>query len=93
MVHLVSRHLQEAVPVGRHARVHRRLAELAETYRNGDGAVVLPLTQAQLAELAGGTRPTVNQILRRLEARGVIVLGRGRVTVLDRAALTAAATR
>ena len=89
----LSRHLLEALYEGLDARVHRRLAELVETYRNGDGAVVLPLTQAQLAELAGGTRPTVNQILRRLEARGVIVLGRGRVTVLDRAALTAAATR
>lgn len=92
-VESLSRHLLEALYEGLDARVHRRLAELSDTYGNGDGAVVLPLTQAQLAELAGGTRPTVNQILRRLEARGVIVLGRGRVTVLDRAALTDAGSR
>lgn len=83
----LSRHLLEALYEGLDARVHHRLAELAATYGSDHGAVVLPLTQAQLAELAGGTRPTVNQILRRLEARGVIALGRGRVTVLDAARL------
>jgi len=89
----LSRHLLEALYEGLDARVNRRLAELAHTYGNGDAVVVLPLTQAQLAELAGGTRPTVNQILRRLEARGVIALGRGRVTVLDATALAGAAAR
>jgi len=37
-----------------------------------------------VAELVGGTRPSVNQILQRLVARGVVELGRGRVTVTDR---------
>jgi CRP/FNR family cyclic AMP-dependent transcriptional regulator len=86
-VDVLSRHLLEALYEGLDLRVRRRLAELAQTYGNGDGAVHLPLTQSQLAELAGGTRPTVNQILRRLEARGVVALGRGRVTVLDSGAL------
>lgn len=92
-VESLSRHLLEALHEGLDERLHRRLAELVDIYGNGEGAVVLPLTQAQLAELAGGTRPTVNQILRRLEARGTIALGRGRVTVLDRAALAAASGR
>ncbi len=85
--------LLEALYEGLDVRVHRRLAELAAIYRTGGGPVELPLTQAQLAELAGGTRPTVNQILQRLEAQGVVALGRGKVTVLDLAALERVAAR
>ena len=44
----------------------------------------MPLTQELLAELVGGTRPSVNQVLQRLVARDVVELGRGRVTVTDR---------
>lgn len=86
-VDALSRHLLEALYEGLDVRVRRRLAELVRTYGAVDDVVELPLTQTQLAELAGGTRPTVNQILRRLEARGVLALGRGRVTVLDATAL------
>ena len=69
-------------------RVHRRLAELAELYSDGrSGAVSVPLTQELLAELVGGTRPSVNQVLQRLAAQGMVELGRSRITVLDRAAL------
>ncbi|MBZ5736715.1 Crp/Fnr family transcriptional regulator [Nocardioides mangrovi] len=64
-------------------RLHRRLLELSAMY-GAQGAVTVPLTQEHLAELVGGTRPSVNAILQRLAADGVIELGRGRVTVLDR---------
>lgn len=83
----LSARLLEAMYDGLDARVHRRLAELTVLYgeeANG-GPVVVPLTQEHLAELVGGTRPSVNQILRRLEDRGVVELGRGKLTVLDRA--------
>lgn len=88
-VESLSRHLVEALYEGLDIRVHRRLGELCRTYRNGSGSgsVQLPLTQSQLAELVGGTRPSVNQVLQRLERQGVVTLGRGRVTVLDPAAL------
>lgn len=67
-------------------RVHRRLAELVEVYAtSASGAVAVPLTQEHVAELVGGTRPSVNQVLQRLVAAGVVELGRGRITVLDRA--------
>ena len=80
----LSARLLEAMYDGLDQRVHRRLAELAEMYGDGrDGPVVVPLTQEHLAELVGGTRPSVNQVLQRLVARGVVELGRGRVTVLD----------
>ena len=45
------------------------------------------MTQDQLADLVGGTRPSVNQVLQRLQTQNVIRLGRGRVELLDRATL------
>jgi len=79
---LTSR-LLEAMYDPLEVRVARRLAELAQEY--GD---VIPLTQEHLAELVGGTRPSVNQVLKHLEDEGVVRLGRGRVTVLDPGALS-----
>jgi CRP/FNR family transcriptional regulator, cyclic AMP receptor protein len=67
-------------------RVHRRLLELAATYGDLD-PVDVPLTQAQLAEMAGGARPTVNHVLQGLEAQGTVRLARGRIVVLDRTGL------
>ncbi|MGY2702832.1 Crp/Fnr family transcriptional regulator [Nocardioides sp. HB32] len=81
----LSARLLEAMYDGLDRRVHRRLAELAGMYGDGrPGPVVVPLTQEHLAELVGGTRPSVNQVLQRLVAQGVVELGRGRVVVLDR---------
>lgn len=70
-------------------RVRRRLVDLSRTYASAPtGPVVIPLTQEHLAELVGGTRPSVNQALQRLAVEGVLVLCRGRITIVDRAALT-----
>ncbi len=68
-------------------RVLRRLAALTITYATSHEQVTIPLTQDELAELVGGTRPSVNQILRRLVDEGVIEVRRGRITVLDPADL------
>jgi CRP/FNR family cyclic AMP-dependent transcriptional regulator len=70
-------------------RVLRRLADLVGTYGAAGGAdpVVVPVTQEQLAELAGTSRATVNHVLREEEVRGTVVLGRGRTTVRDPAEL------
>ena len=81
----LSTRLLETMYDGLDRRVHRRLAELADLYADGPGPVVVPLTQEHLAELVGGTRPSVNQVLQKLAARGVVELGRGKVTVVDRA--------
>ena len=48
--------------------------------------VTITLTQDDLADLAGTSRATVNRVLREDEQRGVLRLGRGRTTILDRAA-------
>jgi CRP-like cAMP-binding protein len=48
-----------------------------------DGAAEIPLTQEEVAGLAGTTRGTVNAVLRDAQASGYIELARGRIRVLD----------
>lgn len=77
--------LVEAYYVPADRRVLRRVCELAELYGSGDGDgdVVIPLTQEEIAELAGTSRATVNRVLREAERRGTVELRRGRTAVLD----------
>jgi len=74
--------LAEALYVPADKRVLRRLRELAELY-GGDEAHVIPLTQEEIAELAGTSRATVNRVLRAEQRHGSLELKRGRTTVLD----------
>jgi CRP/FNR family transcriptional regulator, cyclic AMP receptor protein len=82
-VRRLSRHLLEALYVPADKRVLRRLLEVGRLYGEGDGPSVVPLTQEDLAGLAGTSRATVNRVLREEEARGTVKLGRGRTTLLD----------
>lgn len=75
----LSRHLLEALYVPADKRVLRRLGEIAALYDDG----VVPLTQEDLAGLAGTSRATVNRVLREEERRGSVQLARGRTIVLD----------
>jgi CRP/FNR family transcriptional regulator, cyclic AMP receptor protein len=68
------------------ARVRWTLLELAPVYGSDTGAVI-PLTQEDLAELAGTARGTVNRVLRDEQERGAVLLERGRVRVLEPEAL------
>ncbi|MCY4726434.1 Crp/Fnr family transcriptional regulator [Nocardioides sp. STR2] len=86
-IDLLSRRLLETLYETLDRRVHRRLLDLADAYGGSDGAVTIPLSQAQLADLVGATRPPVNQVLKRLADRNVVRLGRSRIEVLDRAEL------
>jgi CRP/FNR family cyclic AMP-dependent transcriptional regulator len=79
----LSDQLVEAYYVPADRRVLRRMCELTELYRAGDGEVVVPLTQEEIAELAGTSRATVNRVLREAERRGTVELRRGRTAVLD----------
>jgi len=74
--------LLEAMYVPADTRLLRRMLELGDMY----GAQI-PLTQEDLAGLAGATRATVNRVLRREEKAGAVALGRGRFTIVDRQAL------
>jgi CRP/FNR family transcriptional regulator, cyclic AMP receptor protein len=72
----------EAMFVPADTRVLRRLLVLAEQFRD-DGGTVIPLTQDDIASLAGTTRPTANRVLKKAEADGLLRLARGRIEILD----------
>jgi len=82
-VRRTSDRIVEAHHVDADTRVRRRLCELAEIYGRVDGKVVVPLTQDDLASMAGTSRATVNRVLREEEEREAVALGRGKVTLLD----------
>jgi CRP/FNR family cyclic AMP-dependent transcriptional regulator len=86
-VRLLDERFLEATYLPAEKRLRRRLCELAEFYPRVDGATEVPLTQEQLAELAGTSRATVNRVLREEEGRGTIELRRGKTIVLDVQAL------
>ena len=74
-----SDRIVEAHYVDAETRVRRRLCELADVYRSA----VVPMTQEDLAAMAGTSRATVNRVLRDEKRRGTVALQRGRVTLLD----------
>jgi CRP-like cAMP-binding protein len=86
-VKMLDERLLEALYLPAERRVLRRVVELAELYGSGEGPVEIQLTQEALAELAGTSRPTVNQVLREEQDRGTLELRRGRTIVLDLEAL------
>ena len=77
--------LLEAHYVPADRRVLRRVAEL------GALDAVVPLTQEELSNLAGTSRATVNRVVREAQARGELTVRRGRIEVIDAAALAARA--
>ena len=82
-VRRLSQLLVEALHEPADKRVLRRLLEFGE-----EGGVV-PLTQEELSHLAGTSRATVNRIVRDAQSRGELAVSRGRIEVLDFAALSA----
>lgn len=85
----LSTHLVDALYLPADRRVLRTLVDLSREYAEPAGAaqVTLPLTQVDVAELSGASRPTTNRYLRRLEQDGLLRLNRGHVTILDMEAL------
>jgi CRP/FNR family cyclic AMP-dependent transcriptional regulator len=72
-------------------RVYRRLLAFAEMHGSDEGGGWIRLGQADLATLAGTTRPTTNRALRRAEDRGLVELARGGIRISDLPGLIAAA--
>jgi CRP/FNR family cyclic AMP-dependent transcriptional regulator len=81
-----SQNLLEALYLSADARVFRRLARLAEIY-TGHGSGAIPITQDDLATMAGTTRQTLNKVLRQAQDDGLVTLARGRISVIDTAGL------
>ena len=75
--------LVDALYVSADTRVIRRLMALGDLYGRGDPEIVIPLTQEDLAGLAGVARPTVNRVLKEVERRGMLRLSRGSITITD----------
>ncbi len=72
------------------SRVASVLAQMVAAAReggHGEGDVLITLTQADLAKLAGSSRESASRFLAALERSGVITQGRGRLTVHDAGAL------
>lgn len=93
-VHWLRTRLLEALFLPADKRVVRGLVMLAEQYaqvasqpmsgpHQPESPVIVPLTQEDLASLAGTTRPTVNRVLQDLAAARLVHLRRGKIEVLD----------
>ena len=82
-VERLTHHLVEALYVSVDRRVARRIWTLASLHGGPVAGTELPLTQQDIADLAGATRPTVNQSLKKLEAQGAVSLFRGGVRIAD----------
>lgn len=87
-VRRLSEHLVQALYLLADQRVALRLLDLAEIYR---GRPDIPITQDDVASLAGTSRATVNRVLGELEQAGALRVARGRITVLDRERIARAA--
>ena len=83
-VRRLSHLLVEALYVPVDVRVVRRLMHVAQMYAAGAaGPTEVPLTQEELATLAGTSRATVNRVLGEAEEDGAVDVRRGRIVILD----------
>lgn len=90
----LSADLLQARYAGVDERLCRSLLDLAEVFSDDRRpTAVIPLTQDQLADVVGCTRPSINQILQHLAGEGLVRVGRGNVTILDAEALARQAGR
>lgn len=87
-VRRLSEHLVQALYVPADQRVALRVLDLAASYGDGES---IPVTQDDIASMAGTSRATANRVLGELEAAGAMRVERGRLTVLDRARLARSA--
>ena len=90
-VRRLSDQLVEALFVPAEKRVLRRVVHLVGCYDTGVVPVTIPLTQDDVASLAGITRETANRILRVLQQEGILTIARGRIDVSEIARLEARA--
>ncbi len=77
----LTNRLVEALYTPAPQRVSRLLADLAERYADDSGTATIPLTQEDLAGLAGTSRLTVSRVLGDMRKRGAVEVRRGRITM------------
>jgi CRP-like cAMP-binding protein len=71
---------------GRHS-LKERLARWLLMMRDRSDADVMPITHDLLAEMLGVQRPSLTHAVAELEEAGLILRGRGQVTIIDRQGL------
>ena len=87
-VRRLSTQLSQALYLPAESRVWKRVADLTRLYETAASDVVtIPMTQDDVAHMAGTTRPTANKVLRSGEDKGVLRISRGCIEILDVAAL------
>ena len=69
------------------AGVLLQLVEQAQAEGAGESDVLIKITQADIAQLAGSSRESASRFLAVLERAGIVTQGRGRITVEDSEAL------
>jgi CRP-like cAMP-binding protein len=77
-----SHRLLDALYLSAEVRVLRCVAHMHDTFASDHHGTV-PLTQEELASMAGVTRSTANRVLSRAQAEGMIRVARSAVDVLD----------
>jgi CRP-like cAMP-binding protein len=77
----MTERLMDALYTPAPRRVASFIEALAGRYGDGSGTATIPLTQDDLASLAGTSRLTVSRVLRDMRSRGQVEVGRGRLTV------------
>jgi CRP/FNR family transcriptional regulator, cyclic AMP receptor protein len=77
----MTERLMDALYTPAPRRVASFIEALAGRYGDGSGTATIPLTQEDLASLAGTSRLTVSRVLREMRSRGQVEVGRGRLTV------------
>ena len=82
--------LADALFLDAEHRVARRLLDCRNSFGT-EGNEPLPLTQDDLAAMAGVSRPTANRVLRHLEDEGSVRLGRRHIIIADLESLARAA--
>lgn len=83
--------LMEVLFTSVETRVLRVVLRLADSFDEGTDPIVIRVRQEDIAAMAGTRRQTANRPLKAAEAAGAIVVGRGRVELLDRDLLEALA--
>ena len=90
-VRWVSQSYEDALFMDLPARLAKRLLLLAETHGEPAGGtgtrIEFPLSQQELAKMAGVSRESVNKLLRAWQTQGLIAHDHSHVTILDEARL------
>lgn len=80
-----SQFLSEKIRFLNFKTIRKKLAHyLLKKSEKGEGSVILDVTQSELADLFGVTRPSVSRELGKLEEEGIIEAKGRRITILQR---------